>query len=97
MTSKHTPGPWEATEAFVNNEPNRLIIRRKAWGAPAIADCGITLTAESRANAAIIAAAPLMLEALNQVFDAAEDCGPMNDIDWDLLRAAIAKATGGAA
>ena len=44
----------------------------------------------------LVAAAPDLLEACLMVFEAAEDCGDMNDIDWDQLRAAVAAATGGA-
>ena len=54
--------------------------------------CGIMATPQR--NARLIAAAPELLAALEQVARASEDCGDMEDIDWTGLRAAIAKATG---
>jgi hypothetical protein len=46
------------------------------------------------ANARLIAAAPDLLNAVEQVFEAAEDGGDMDNIDWKMLRGAIAKVQG---
>lgn len=50
--------------------------------------------ARDEANARLIAAAPDLLAAVEQVLIASEDGGGMDDIDWNGLRAAIAKAKG---
>ena len=42
----------------------------------------------------LLAAAPDLLRAVDHVLRASEDGGGMNDIDWNQLRAAIAKAKG---
>jgi hypothetical protein len=36
-----------------------------------------------------------LVAAIEMVLDASEDCGDMDDIDWDQLRAALAKVEGG--
>lgn len=64
--SRHTPGPWEAIDCIINNEPNRMIIRTRGWGGKPLADCGITDTDESRHNAALMALAPDMLLCLRR-------------------------------
>ena len=46
------------------------------------------------ANAHLIAASPDLLHAVLQVLEVAEDHGEMTDIDWGLLRRAVAKAKG---
>jgi hypothetical protein len=90
--AKHTPGPWrihgcEAGQPICaigdrvicdQDKDEVAVVRYNA------ADC--------EANARLIAAAPDLLAALEQVARASEDCGDMNDIDWNGLRAAIAKA-----
>ncbi len=40
--------------------------------------------------ARLFAAAPALYAAVAHVFEAAEDGGDMNDIDWDKLRSALA-------
>ena len=87
--SEHTPGPWVwqiermALHALPNG-PNQ-------WGMDI---CWIDRTmAFSKADAALIAAAPDLLAALKEVVrisDRKHDA-------WDTARAAIAKATGEAA
>lgn len=103
--SKHTPGPWhmdpeEITSGFrivpkIGDRGLAVAIQRDA--APAIPGSGID-RATAEANARLIAAAPELLEALEEMVKAGEF------EDWDgrcdciaVARAAIAKATGGAA
>ena len=84
----HTPGPWK-TGGFQN------VVVNAADGSTIVACPGGSAMAplsEHKANAALIAAAPEMLEALEMVLIASEDGGDMNDIDFDQLRAAVAKA-----
>ena|GEM_PF-6632281 len=71
---KHTPGPW-----FVETNAGRFNI----WGGRSreflAADCGVTSNPWSKGNAALIAAAPEMAEALraeeeaDHLFDAADE------------------------
>ena len=49
---------------------------------------------EAMANAQLIAAAPDMLEALEHVLMASEDDGSMEDIDFEMVRQALANAKG---
>lgn len=86
--SNFTQGPWQAIGTMVrgpyalgeNNRPGGLI-----------ADCGGYYTPETSANARLIAAAPELLEALQELLASVEGvpCGPEAK-----CRAAIAKATG---
>ena len=96
---KHTPGPWRADAALVNNGPTVYAIApdvplSKRWGAPPLAE----VTAE--ADAALIAAAPKMLAALDMILFAVTDDADTNDGRIDrgaiesLARAAIREATG---
>jgi hypothetical protein len=48
----------------------------------------------SKANAQLFSAAPDLFDAVNHVLIASEDSGTFNDVDFALLRAAIAKARG---
>lgn len=55
-------------------------------------------TAEAKANARLISAAPELLDALKEIIDAADGGGwKAIDPSFGKARAAIAKATGGAA
>ena len=91
----HTPGPWEAKAPVEHGAhvygPHGVTV---AW-------CGTNSTfkragyysismEESGANARLIAAAPELLEALIAMLSNTPDCD-------HVARAAIAKATGGAA
>ena len=94
MEAKFTPGPWRlqyyatqdgkggTKENWVIGVDDNYISRLSAW------------TPEQEANANLIAAAPELLEAVEHVLIASEDNGNMDDIDWNMLRAAIAKARG---
>lgn len=95
MTDMHTPGPWS-----INSWPQATSdISIGASGTPCIArvplrDVSIN---EQRANAAVIAAADDMLEALRSLLESItnSECG---EVDRKLAvkdaREAIAKATG---
>ena len=99
--AKHTPGPWEASGNLVRSPMHQ------PEGLPRgvqIVECrdGYFLphTEEAKANARLIAAAPELLEALERLADAYERLKPpgypLSDREKQ-ARAAIAKATGGAA
>ena len=84
MNTEYTPGPWITEHVGdcveVVNEETLFTIAR----------CGIKNGARSEANARLIAAAPELLEALEDVLSS--EPGPSLN---DRVRAAIAKALGG--
>ena len=97
--NKHTPGPWRVTEP--NGKGNGIKIEGPGdW--PRLPEAWIgflTRSEEQCANAYLIAAAPDLLEALEMVRDADDDCkmdglptipGPARA----KIDAAIAKAKG---
>ena len=89
--SKHTPGPWQWTQHF---DPT-ISIYKDGFGQ--IARLYDSSAGTGKANARLIAAAPDLLDALQRLLNAENDeyltpIGVRN-----LARAAIAKATGGAA
>lgn len=103
----HTPGPWRvyiqelADKEEVKRELCRLVdgtpdfqphlvyVTDDDWDlAPAVTGCGKC----SEANGRLIAAAPDLLEALKEC--ASHAGGDIGDIDWEKVRAAIARATG---
>ena len=96
-TMMHTPGPWTV-------DPKTLAVyapdRHGHASAVRVAECGRTLlpTAEIAANAALVAAAPDLLAALQALVGEA-DLGEIDNEDnarllLDWARAAIARATG---
>jgi hypothetical protein len=105
--SKHTPGPWR-TQKLEGDMQQKVHVRAEHLPIAtvfALNSTGrgfVTLTDEEQANAALIAAAPEMLEALRKA-NAALKCniksGNLNCIcegctAADAARAAIAKAEG---
>ena len=62
--NKHTPGPWKVASVFVENAPNQIHVTTGKWGAPSIA------VVDNADNAQLIAAAPELLEALENVLPA---------------------------
>ena len=88
--SKHTPGPWENAKPVY------------PWQGPiVVVDDDVPICyvddnthddATALANARLIAAAPDMLEALENIENDAEH---MPDTAWRMVQAAIAKATEG--
>lgn len=61
IEAAHTPGPWEALGASAVR--TRFVMGDPAWPGLLVADINHTMP-EARANAALIAAAPEMLDAL---------------------------------
>lgn len=104
MNHKHTAGPWQDT-----GEYDKKPFSDKGWlyttiiadnsEKPALAIVYGETKQECQANAAVIAAAPELLEALQTVLSRVEHTnihtpiGEMQDT-WQILRAAIAKAEG---
>ena len=84
--SAHTPGPYTTDPDFLHEV---------VLGADGVmvADCCIPNRNDdtNRANAELFAAAPLMLEALENIEN---DDQHMPSTAWELIQAAIAKATG---
>ena len=106
MSAQHTPGPWELgsksrdTE-FLDDEWEISICGANEIDCPLIAMVSnLSLSDdEADANACLIAAAPELLEALQSLvdMDVAYQRGPKVAEAVESARAAIAKATGGAA
>lgn len=101
MNTKHTPGPWSLTE----NENriasgNTVIARIYAHTSEGQPSNVAPFTEEDTANAKLIAAAPELLENLQELLEFCETYGfsdRVSPTDWsgffDAARAAIAKAT----
>ena len=88
--AKHTPGPWQWTQHF---DPT-ISIYKDGFGQ--IARLYDSSAGTGKANARLIAAAPDLLDALQSIIeDIDSEFG--TDCDYNKARAAIAKATGGAA
>ncbi len=94
---KHTPGPWSAGSR-VNNFIDIFHSQANVKGAITLALCRVQSRAswveESKANARLIAAAPDLLEALQNLLKVHEGEGGTRYHAGDIARAAIAKATG---
>ena len=95
MQSKHTPGPYH-----VNAIANGRVIGDETCtvGVEKYQLCNRNATIATvyrPRDSALLKAAPDLLAACKQVLDASEDNGDMDDIDWNGLRAAIARAEGG--
>ena len=107
--TKHTPGPWVLDDPCENN-PQRAMggeqifkVTGCGFGSGLIADVSSWWYSResAKANARLIAAAPDMLAALEQVLELHAKCERENMIDWQWFdaayyaaRAAIAKARG---
>jgi len=97
--SKHTQGPWTALQV----EHYWQVSREHEYGATGICQVFHTDPAQMQANAALIAAAPDLLEALKGAFDwnqadieGFDDITPsmeMLEARAEVIKAAIAKAT----
>jgi len=103
--AKHTPGPWtiSATCREYNNE---LMILAMEAGDNGVHICQVTtngkgknrsVTPEQDATAALIAAAPDLLNVAQHALWLIERDFEISPAGLDDLRAAITKATGGAA
>lgn len=86
MTDKHTQGPWAQIDGIVVVTPETH--GYGTW----IANCAVggNTQEEKLANAKLISAAPDLLTALRAVLSVAD----RKTDEFDLARAAIAKATG---
>lgn len=96
--AKHTPGPWtpefgEAYRVRAQQDGGQVAIMMNLKGRHGLA--GRRTGDEVAANAHLIAAAPCLLEALQEIV-AAADGGGWAQLDATLAnaRAAVAKATG---
>ncbi len=96
--SKHTPGPWHR-EMRVYPRPEPVVIPLKAIYCEqlgmqvAFVNGGVEREAQAKANARLIASAPDLLDALNEML--AVFAKPHNETLREVVdaRAAIAKAT----
>ncbi len=105
MTAKHTPGPWIITKNQITTTDRRIGIASISNGWIGFEDCPQEVTA----NADLIAAAPDLLAALQKAEkyvvnafirhkEAGHEATAREASDTiDILRAAIAKATGATA
>lgn len=105
MSSQHTPGPWEIHDggkfgSYGDNGPSVCAVTGPGLCQPLFDLCGPASEMQCRANAALIAAAPELLEALRGLSDAVIEYG-RTVAEWDRVldadkaaRAAIAKAEG---
>ncbi len=97
--SAHTPGPWSAFTAQVSqfSKTSRGTVAVEQTRA-VVAELPARATAETEANARLIAAAPDLLAACQRIADWIEesdgDTGSMVRADAEAVRAAIAKARG---
>lgn len=90
--SKHTPGPWWA-EHHIAGAPNSVCVTEDDGAARTIASIPNGAQSNTDANAALIAAAPDMYEALREIL-AADTEYIEAAITLDSARAALAKAEG---
>lgn len=81
---KGAPGPWFVSEGWD--------VESRVTGNMVAAAAGFEQSAEDRANASLIAAAPELLEALQDALHAHDKHGEHSE--WDFARNAIAKALG---
>ena len=93
--TQHTPGPWSITESSEHWGRINCTITSQDGDVATSWQQGTTL---NRVNARLIAAAPELLSALNAMLThMGMDEDEWNKPTFDQARAAIAKATGGAA
>lgn len=94
----HTPGPWEVKNGCNVFAPAvRIPLTKNDYIACTGGLSGTDTIERDAANARLIAAAPDLLEAVQKLLPlAAKSFGALT-VDLDAARAAVAKATGGAA
>ena len=93
MSAQHTPGPW--TQGTSENGVECVWLDGHTESVRDMGDDGTWIDCNTEANARLIAAAPDLLEALRSLLDALPSATTHPAIRS--ARAAIAKATGGAA
>lgn len=93
--AQHTPGPWTVG---VKNRPECATVYTEIKGvAVSVAYCDLSLPwSTNMSNACLVAAAPDLLEALQEIVCTAADCKGWEEVNpsFSKARAAIAKATG---
>jgi len=96
MTTKHTPGPWNAVGTWVENQNEDFIdVYICTCDSEIIGQSYLGRSdAEDRANARLIAAAPDLLEACQGAAHILQYCPDKQEKAVALLLAAIAKAKG---
>jgi hypothetical protein len=87
--SAHTPRPWSE---FRDADSHDIIGPDGLHIATMEPRNSRTPAADQDADARLIAAAPDLLAAVEHVLEASEDGGTFNDVDFTMLRAALAKA-----
>ena len=100
--AQFTPGPWVVDEDYEDEEQQAIGIVKEGRGYIAgihmLASCnnGEGFTAEDRANAALIAAAPAMYEALQSILEFYEwsNSNGAEQAAYDKAMAALAQAEG---
>ena len=92
MSTQHTPGPWEAFAGYDESNP-RWTIETTHTTIAYVRES--TFNPNPEATARLIAAAPDLLEALLTCSGGKGWDDPYQRFDAELVRAAIAKATGG--
>ena len=93
--ARHTPGPWKAVEAAYN-PPGWLWVQNGPGALLANVHQNVNIPLDARnANARLMAAAPELLEALQEIITAADGEGwSQIDAGFTKARAAVAKALG---
>lgn len=93
--AQHTPGPWKAVEAAYN-PPGWLWVQNGPGALLADVHQNVNIPLDARnANARLMAAAPELLEALQEIITAADSEGwSQLDAGFTRARAAVAKALG---
>lgn len=91
MSTQHTPGPWEYRES-IPQEPT-VIARNNACRVAETCEMPGQDVDERRANARLIASAPELLSALQDLVADKYLADPINADRMASARAAIAKAT----
>lgn len=86
MSTQHTPGPWfVAKETDLQESDGNVVVSPNGWE---IRPDGYQKLGDEMADLRLIAAAPDLLEALQSMVN------HLTDDDYEIARAAIAKATG---
>lgn len=88
---KHTPGPWAVYDDSRDGKTGRIEIAARG---KTVARIYHSVAAEDLPNARLIAAAPELLEAMNQMVANFGDTPSEAVVGLGAARAAVAKATG---
>lgn len=105
MSAQHTPGPWHWDSDPIKGDPLGRVRYRVTTTGKTVTQCYYSSSDEQAEwDARLIAAAPELLQALQITYDALCISYPLHSSDMDKrlaimeqARAAITKATGGAA